>query len=121
MEYLEDNLEVWYRQVVAHSRQYCVVNLMDCPGQMELYTHLWIFREIIYYCKDAINLYVLVLFVLDSLYLGEICRYVSGSLQSTYTNVHLDTYLVNVLSKVDIFSDRKYVCVSIDKGFCGIF
>jgi GTPase SAR1 family protein len=50
MEYLEDNLEEWLGgELEAYGDDDYLI--FDCPGQIELYSHLSVFRTFVEYLK----------------------------------------------------------------------
>ena len=99
MEYLLENLE-WLREKFDDygDDDYIV---LDCPGQIELYTHVPIMRRIV----DTLRLWgfnMVSVFVVDATFVCDIPKFISGSLLSLSAMIQLELPTINVLSKCDL-------------------
>ncbi|XP_076811111.1 GPN-loop GTPase 3-like [Clavelina lepadiformis] len=98
MEYLMKNLEWLQDNLDAHDDDYY---LFDCPGQIELYTHLPVMRQL----ADTLQSWdfrVCAVFLVDSQFLGDPSKYISGVLSSLSCMVNLEIPHVSIMTKLDI-------------------
>nr|CDS34102.1 ribosomal RNA methyltransferase [Hymenolepis microstoma] len=86
--------------------------LFDCPGQIELYSHLTIFPQIIEYLQRRWDFHVVSVFILDARFLVDGSHFLSGILSALSAMVCLRTPHVNVMTKMDMLSEsqQKLVC-----------
>lgn len=131
MEYLEDNLHEWLAEELSvcstdmrtcpvRHRLRCVTAeqtgavqafgeddylLVDCPGQLELFTHIPVLRTFVDYMKqDGWN--VCAVFCLDSHFITDSAKFIAGCFQALSTMVALELPHMNVLTKVDLLEDK---------------
>ena len=105
MEYLTENLD-WLRDQLDNfdDDEYL---LLDCPGQLELYTHVPVMRSII----DSMRVWgyegsMASVFCVDSAFLVDLPKFLSGSLLSLSAMIALELPHVNVLTKGDLMPER---------------
>jgi len=106
LEYLADHLE-WLRDELNEADPsddaYVVV---DCPGQIELYTHVPAMRDVVTALKSW-GFHVAGVFLVDgAMVAGDASKYLSGLLLATAAMVQLEVPWINVLTKVDLISAR---------------
>ncbi|XP_023221483.1 GPN-loop GTPase 3-like [Centruroides sculpturatus] len=102
MEYLVQNSDWLEEQLVDEEDSY---TLFDCPGQIELYTHLDIMRKLV----DMLHSWdyqICGVYILDSQFLIEPSKFLSGVLTALSAMVSLEIPHVNVLSKIDLLNKR---------------
>jgi GTPase SAR1 family protein len=100
MEYLLSNLD-WLHDELNGLFDDDEYLLIDCPGQIELYTHVPIMRQLINQMKNwGYNL--LTVFVIDATFLCDASKFISGSLLSLSSMVALELPNLNVVSKCDL-------------------
>jgi len=86
--------------------------LIDCPGQIELYTHMNIMRDLAsYFQRDGYS--VVGVYLLDSQFLTEPSKFIAGTLMCLSAMIRLEIPHINVLSKMDLLG-RKNNSDSID-------
>ena len=100
MEFLIENTE-WLEEALGEDEDDYV--LFDCPGQIELYTHMNVMRKLVDQLQ-AWNFRVCGIFVLDSHFMVDGCKFLSGAMATLSCMVNLELPAVNVLSKVDLLS-----------------
>jgi len=100
MEFLMENTE-WLEEALGEDEDDYV--LFDCPGQIELYTHLNVMRKLVDQLQ-AWNFRVCGIFVLDSHFMVDGAKFLSGAMAALSCMVNLELPAVNVLSKVDLLS-----------------
>lgn len=103
MEYLVENLEWLHEQLNEGEDDYFI---FDCPGQIELYSHLPVMRHIVDALKQW-NFNVCTVFLLDTHFLLDGTKFLAGALTTLSTMISLETPAVNVLSKLDLLSAQE--------------
>jgi GTPase SAR1 family protein len=76
--------------------------LFDCPGQIELYTHLPVFRQLVNGVLRKFDYSVCCVNIIDSQFIADASKFLSASLVSLSAMMSLELPHINVLSKVDI-------------------
>lgn len=107
MEYLLENLDWLRNELDEYEDEECYL-LLDCPGQIELYTHVPIMRKII----DEMRMWgyessMVAVFVADATFVCDSPKFISGSLLSMSSMIALELPHVNVLSKCDMIETEK--------------
>jgi GTPase SAR1 family protein len=77
--------------------------IFDCPGQLELYTHMTVMRQLIAMLQN-LNFRLCVVFVIDSQFLMDASKFLSGTMAALTAMINLELPHVNVLSKMDLLS-----------------
>ncbi|KAK9803735.1 hypothetical protein WJX73_009428 [Symbiochloris irregularis] len=108
MEYLEDNLEDWLgEELEAYGDEDYLI--FDCPGQIELYSHVPVMRSFVEYLGRQ-GYTMAVVYCLDAQFASDGSKFVAGSLQALSAMVQLELPHINVLTKVDLLApDSKRV------------
>merc|ERR1712014_272825 len=100
MEFLEDNIETWLLQELeGFPHTDCF--LFDCPGQLELYSQVSVFRTLI----ESLQNYgwqVSVVYTLESTFLADLGKFLSGLMQVLSALVYFEVPHTTVLTKFDI-------------------
>lgn len=102
MEHLEDSLDDWLGDELASFADDDYI-LFDCPGQVELYSHVSAFRSLADYAASR-NVRLCAVYCLDVQFVGDAGKYVAGCLAALAAMVQLELPHVNVLTKVDMLS-----------------
>ena len=123
MEYLEDHLGDWLQDVLSGFGEDDYV-LFDCPGQVrghipvkrrahrdrasqvELYSHASVFRSFVDQLKSW-GWNMCVVYLLDSQFIVEAPKFISGCLAALSAMLLLELPHVNVLSKVDLLRENQ--------------
>ena len=99
MEYLIENIDWLMDKVGALGEDDYVV--FDCPGQLELYTHMDLMKRVIISLKrTGFNLCTVCL--VDSTFLVDESKFFSGILMALSTMMSLELPHITVLSKCDL-------------------
>jgi GTPase SAR1 family protein len=110
MEYLVDNMEWLCDKVDSFADDYLI---FDIPGQIELFTHVPTMRRVV----DALQQWgynVCAVYLLDSLFVTDASRFISGSLSCLSAMMQLELPHINVLSKCDMLPDRSRLDAFLD-------
>lgn len=82
--------------------------LLDCPGQIELYTHVPIMKRIVEQMSSWGHLSrIASVFIVDATFVCDSPKFISGSLLSLSAMISLELPHVNVLSKCDLIDEDK--------------
>jgi len=101
MEFLLENLE-WLEESLGEDDDDYI--LFDCPGQIELYTHMNLMRRLVD-TLQAWNFRICGVFLVDSQFMVDGAKFISGAMAALSVMVNLEVPHVNVLSKVDLLSN----------------
>lgn len=103
MEYLEENLEDWLgEQLEGYGDEDYL--LFDCPGQIELYSHVSVMKSFSQYLsRQGYNL--VAVYCLDVQFASDGPKFVAGALQALSAMVQLELPHVNLLTKVDLLAE----------------
>ncbi|XP_063229322.1 GPN-loop GTPase 3 isoform X2 [Bacillus rossius redtenbacheri] len=100
MEYLLENPEWLEEQLGEGDDDYL---LFDCPGQIELYTHMTTVRQLVELLQRW-NFQACVVFLLDAQFMIDGAKFLSGTMAALSVMVNVELPHVNVLSKMDLLS-----------------
>eukprot|EP00794_Sanderia_malayensis_P015616 gene15615-17190_t len=102
MEYLVENLDWLEEKLGQHEDDYV---LFDCPGQIELYTHIPVMRRLV----DSLHKWDFRLcgvFLVDSQFLTDASKFFSGVMSALSAMLQLEIPHVNVMSKMDLLDAK---------------
>jgi GPN-loop GTPase len=105
MEYLLNNMDWLQDELDTFGDDDYLI--LDCPGQLELYTHIPLMRNVI----DRMRIWgygnsMVTVFLLDATFVADASKFISGSLLSLSAMIALELPHANVLSKCDLLSDE---------------
>eukprot|EP00271_Cylindrocystis_brebissonii_P007643 TRINITY_DN21209_c0_g2_i1.p1 TRINITY_DN21209_c0_g2~~TRINITY_DN21209_c0_g2_i1.p1 ORF type:complete len:287 (-),score=61.37 TRINITY_DN21209_c0_g2_i1:549-1409(-) len=105
MEYLEDNLDDWLQEQLNDFAEddYLV---FDCPGQIELYSHIPVLRTFVDQLKRW-DFHICAVYMMDSQFISDVTKFISGCLASLSAMVQLELPHVNILTKMDLLVGTK--------------
>lgn len=101
MEYLLENLD-WLEEQLGESDDDYI--LFDCPGQIELYTHMTVIRQLAEVLTQKFNFRLCAVFLLDSQFLVDGPKFLSGTMTALSVMVNLELPHLNVITKMDLLS-----------------
>jgi len=100
MEFLMENVD-WLEEALGEDDDDYI--LFDCPGQIELYTHMNLMRRFVDMLQQW-NFRVCGVFLIDSHFMVDGGKFISGAMAALSVMVNLEVPHVNVLSKIDLLS-----------------
>ena len=104
-EYLMENTDWLEEQLNAGAEDGAEIDddyiLFDCPGQIELYTHMKVVRNFVDLLQSW-NFRVCGVFLIDSHFMVDGSKFLSGAMAALSAMVNLEIPHVNVLSKIDL-------------------
>uniref|UniRef100_A0A7S4JBK5 GPN-loop GTPase 3 n=1 Tax=Guillardia theta TaxID=55529 RepID=A0A7S4JBK5_GUITH len=102
-EYLDENLE-WLREQLGDSDDDYFI--MDCPGQIELYSHVPVMKNLVQ-ALQRWGFMVCGVYVIDSQFIADPGKFISGCLACLSAMVQLEIPHVNVLTKMDLVRKKR--------------
>eukprot|EP00746_Dinoflagellata_sp_MGD_P150766 gnl/MRDRNA2_/MRDRNA2_82555_c0_seq2.p1 gnl/MRDRNA2_/MRDRNA2_82555_c0~~gnl/MRDRNA2_/MRDRNA2_82555_c0_seq2.p1 ORF type:complete len:266 (+),score=4.49 gnl/MRDRNA2_/MRDRNA2_82555_c0_seq2:92-889(+) len=100
MEYFEDNLDHWFNKEITNYGEGDYL-LIDCPGQIELFSHISVFRSLTDYLqKDGWK--VGTVFALDAHFILENVKFIFAAMQVMSAMALLELGQINLLTKIDL-------------------
>src|SRR3989338_2690265 len=99
LEYLLTNMSWLEDQIGDYEDDYII---FDCPGQIELYSHQPLMRNFVNTMKNVLHYKLCVVFIIDSHFITEPSKLMSGALSCLSAMMLLECTHINVLSKVDL-------------------
>ncbi|XP_018897404.1 GPN-loop GTPase 3 [Bemisia tabaci] len=100
MEYLLENFTWLMEQLGDDDDDYI---LFDCPGQIELYTHMTTMKDLTKALQN-INFQICSVFIVDAQFMVDGAKFISGTMAALSVMVNLELPHVNILSKMDLLS-----------------
>mmetsp|Transcript_26523 Transcript_26523/g.52858 ORF Transcript_26523/g.52858 Transcript_26523/m.52858 type:complete len:303 (-) Transcript_26523:127-1035(-) len=104
MEYLLENMD-WLQEMLDDydDDEYLII---DCPGQIELYTHIPVMNKIIDQLRTwGYEQSMVSVFVVDATFITDVSKFISGSLLALSAMISMQLPHVNVLSKCDLVEE----------------
>nr|XP_008380272.2 GPN-loop GTPase 3 isoform X4 [Malus domestica] len=80
--------------------------VFDCPGQIELFSHVPVLRNFVEHLQRK-NFKVCVVYLLDSQFITDVTKFISGCMASLSAMIQLELPHVNILSKMDLAPRKK--------------
>eukprot|EP01100_Stratorugosa_tubuloviscum_P001000 TRINITY_DN1220_c3_g1_i1.p1 TRINITY_DN1220_c3_g1~~TRINITY_DN1220_c3_g1_i1.p1 ORF type:complete len:286 (-),score=145.61 TRINITY_DN1220_c3_g1_i1:37-894(-) len=102
MEYLVNNFDELSEEFEGFEDDYL---LIDCPGQIELYTHLNVMQNLLNKLQQ-IGYRICCVHLIDSTAITDAAKFLSCALVSLSSMVQFDLPHVNVLSKIDLVASN---------------
>jgi GTPase SAR1 family protein len=103
MQYLVDNKTWWHEMIDEFMDDFLII---DCPGQIEVYTHMDVMPSIVKDLQDA-GYKVCSLHLLDSTFTSDVCRFMSGTVASLSSMIRLELPHINVMTKMDLMPSAR--------------
>ncbi|AQZ11370.1 YLR243W [Zygosaccharomyces parabailii] len=102
-EYLLQNLDWLDEEIGDYNDEYL---LFDCPGQIELYTHIPVLPNIVQHLQVSLNFSLCATYLLEAPFIVDTSKFFSGSLSAMSAMILLELPHINVLSKLDLIKDE---------------
>ncbi|XP_032668292.1 GPN-loop GTPase 3 isoform X2 [Odontomachus brunneus] len=99
MEYLVESK--WLEEKLSEVQEDYII--FDCPGQIELYTHMTVIRKLITILQN-LNFQICAVFLIDSQFMVDGSKFLSGTMAALSVMINLELPHVNILSKMDLLS-----------------
>lgn len=79
--------------------------IFDCPGQIELYTHIPILPTIVRHLTRHLNFSLCATYLLEAPFVIDRPKFFSGVLSAMSAMILLETPHINILSKIDLIEE----------------
>mmetsp|Transcript_29638 Transcript_29638/g.64110 ORF Transcript_29638/g.64110 Transcript_29638/m.64110 type:complete len:234 (-) Transcript_29638:171-872(-) len=99
MEYLSENMN-WLEEQIADALDDDYY-IFDCPGQIELYSHLPVMRDLVDMLQNE-DFRVAGVYCIDVNFIEDASKFLSGALSALTAMVNLELPHINVLTKCDL-------------------
>lgn len=100
IEYLVENIDWLEEQLGDLDNDYVI---FDCPGQIELYTHLTAFKKLVN-ALQRWNFNLCAVYLLDAQFMTDGSKFLSGTMSALSVMANLEIPHINILSKMDLLS-----------------
>ena len=101
--YLIENIDWFEEELQDFEDDYLII---DCPGQIELYTHFPIMKSIVD-ILNRLNYRVCGVFLLDSQFIEDTTKFFAGIMAAMSAMVQLEIPHINVMTKMDLVPQGK--------------
>lgn len=98
-EYLLNNLDWLDEEIGDYNDEYLI---FDCPGQIELYTHVPVLPTIVRHLQSALNFNLCATYLLEAPFVIDRSKFFSGALSAMSAMILLELPHINILSKSDL-------------------
>ncbi|KAF5103283.1 hypothetical protein DV451_001578 [Geotrichum candidum] len=98
-EFLMNNLDWLSEQIGDYDDEFLI---FDCPGQIELYTHIPILPSIVKFLTRQMNFSLCATYLLEAPFVIDRPKFFSGVLSAMSAMILLETPHINILSKMDL-------------------
>lgn len=106
MEYLLEHMDWLQEQLDGFDDEEYII--LDCPGQLELYTHVPVMKQVIDRMKQwGFEGHLVSVFCVDAAFLIDASKFISGSLLSLSAMVALELPHVTILTKCDMMEESQ--------------
>lgn len=100
IEYLLENIDWLHDRLDDSAGDYI---LFDCPGQIELYTHLTAMKKLVKQLQDW-DFNICSVFLVDVQFMTDGAKFLSGTMAALSVMVNMELPHVSILSKMDLLS-----------------
>jgi len=101
-EYLLQNMDWLDEELGEFEDDYLIV---DCPGQIELYTHYPILPMLVSHFQ-RLNMRLSAVYLIESQFMEDKYKFFSGVLSAMSAMVNLEIPWINIMSKMDLASSK---------------
>lgn len=98
-EYLLENLDWLDDEIGDYNDEYLI---FDCPGQIELYTHVPVLPTIVKHLKNLLNFNLCATYLLEAPFIIDTSKFFSGALSAMSAMILLELPHINILLKIDL-------------------
>lgn len=98
-EFLMNNLDWLAEQIGDYDEEFLI---FDCPGQIELYTHVPVLPRIVSFLSRQMNFSLCATYLLEAPFVVDRPKFFSGVLSAMSAMILLETPHINILSKMDL-------------------
>lgn len=101
-EFLLENLDWLEEQIGDYDDDYLII---DCPGQIELYTHFPAIPRVVEHLRMNLNFSMCSTYLIEAPFIMDRAKYFSGVLSAMSAMILIETPHLNILSKTDLLKN----------------
>lgn len=102
--YLLNNLDWLDDELGDYDSDYLII---DCPGQIELYTHIPLLPRLLTHLQVSLNFRTSAAYLIDSQFMQDKTKFFAGVMSAMSCMLSLGVSMVCVMSKMDLVKDSK--------------
>lgn len=102
-EFLLNNLDWLDEEIGDYNDEYLI---FDCPGQIELYTHIPVLPTIVKHLQTSLNFNLCATYLLEAPFVIDRSKFFSGALSAMSAMILLELPHINILSKTDLIKSQ---------------
>ena len=102
--YLLNNLDWLDDELGPYEDDYLII---DCPGQIELYSHVPLLPRLASYLSVHLNFRTSAVYLIDSQFMQDKSKFLAGVMSAMSCMLSLGLSMVCLMSKMDLVKDRK--------------
>ena len=102
--YLLNNLDWLDDELAPYEDDYLII---DCPGQIELYTHIPLLPRLAQYLQISLNFRVSAVYLIDSQFMQDKPKFFAGVMSAMSCMLALGVGMLCLMSKMDLVKDEK--------------
>ena len=95
--------------------------IFDCPGQLELYTHVQVMPRLVRALANNLNMSCVSTFLVDAVSINEPSKFVAGALAGLSAMLQLPVPHITVLSKADLIHSEEELEEFLEQGSASFF
>ncbi|KAJ3278691.1 ATP binding protein [Borealophlyctis nickersoniae] len=103
LEFLVNNMDWLEEELANYEDDYLII---DCPGQIELYTHYPIMKRIVE-ALQRLGYNVCGVYLIDSQFIEDSAKFFAGVMSAMSAMVQLEIPHINVMSKMDLLGSKQ--------------
>ncbi|EAL22660.1 hypothetical protein CNBB1090 [Cryptococcus deneoformans B-3501A] len=103
-EYLLNNLDWLEDELGAYEDDYLII---DCPGQIELYTHVPLLPRLATFLSTSLNFRTSAVYLIDSQFMQDKSKFFAGVMSAMSCMLSLGISMLCLMSKMDLVKDKK--------------
>ncbi|GFZ45823.1 GPN-loop GTPase 3 [Saitozyma sp. JCM 24511] len=103
-EYLLNNLDWLDDELGSYEDDYLII---DCPGQIELYTHIPLLPRLASHLSTQLNFRTSATYLIDSQFMQDKSKFFAGVMSAMSCMLALGISMLCVMSKMDLVKDEK--------------
>ncbi|KAL7276414.1 hypothetical protein RUND412_000586 [Rhizina undulata] len=103
-EFLMENLD-WLENELGETDEESIT-IIDCPGQIELYSHVPILPNLAKHLQMRLNYSLCATYLIESTFVIDRSKFFAGTLSAMSAMIMLEIPHLNVLSKMDLIKDQ---------------
>lgn len=104
LRYLLNNLDWLEDELGAYEDDYLII---DCPGQIELYTHVPLLPRLVTFLSTSLNFRTSAVYLIDSQFMQDKSKFFAGVMSAMSCMLSLGISMLCLMSKMDLVKDKK--------------